>query len=90
MVKDAKPRRLEKALLETADDMRRVGVINDATHQKITLRHLGDKEEEQAGERLETSLLEGLSTDESKLTRKDFAEIRAEALAQAQARKKRE
>jgi hypothetical protein len=88
MVKGVKARRLKKALLETADDMRSVGVMNGATHQKITLRHLGDKEAEQAGERLETLLLEGLSTDESKLTRKDFAEIRAEALAQAQ--KKRE
>jgi hypothetical protein len=33
----------------------------------------------QAAERLETLLLEGLSGDESKLTRKDFAKIRAEA-----------
>jgi putative transcriptional regulator len=43
MVKKTKPSRLTKALLETADDMRRVGVMDDATHQKITLRHLGDK-----------------------------------------------
>jgi putative transcriptional regulator len=43
MAKKAKPSRLTKALLETADDMRRVGVMDDATHQKITLRHLGDK-----------------------------------------------
>jgi antitoxin ParD1/3/4 len=45
-------------------------------------------EKRKAEERLETLLLEGLSGDESKLTRKDFAEIRAEALAQVQARKK--
>ena len=32
--------RLAKALLETADDMRRVGVMDTATHEKITLRHL--------------------------------------------------
>jgi hypothetical protein len=37
MVKKTKPSRLTKALLETADDMRRVGVMDDATHQKITL-----------------------------------------------------
>ena len=35
------PSRLTKALLETADDMRRVGVLDVATHEKITLRHLG-------------------------------------------------
>jgi putative transcriptional regulator len=38
-----KTSRLTEALLETADDMRRVGVMNAATHEKITLRHLGDK-----------------------------------------------
>jgi len=35
------PSRLTKALLETADDMRRLGVVDAATHGKITLRHLG-------------------------------------------------
>jgi putative transcriptional regulator len=39
------PSRLTKALLETADDMRRVGVTDAATHEKITLRHLGDQTE---------------------------------------------
>ncbi len=39
--KAVEPSRLTKALLETADDMRRVGVIDEATHGKITLRHLG-------------------------------------------------
>jgi putative transcriptional regulator len=43
MVKKTKPSRLTKALLETADDMHRVGIMDDATHQKITLRHLSDK-----------------------------------------------
>jgi putative transcriptional regulator len=33
--------RLTKALLETADDMRRSGVIDGQAHEKITLRHLG-------------------------------------------------
>ena len=37
------PSRLTKALLETADDMRNAGVMDAATHAKITLRHLGDK-----------------------------------------------
>lgn len=37
-----KPGRLTKALLETADDMRRAGVMDAPTHAKITLRHLGD------------------------------------------------
>jgi antitoxin ParD1/3/4 len=48
-----------------------------------------EDEKRKAEEKLEALLLEGLSGDESKLTRKDFAEIRAEALAQVQARKKR-
>jgi putative transcriptional regulator len=33
--------RLAKVLLETADDMRRVGIMDDETHAKITVRHLG-------------------------------------------------
>ena len=37
------PSRLTKVLLETADDMRRAGVMDTATHAKITLRHLGEK-----------------------------------------------
>lgn len=41
----AKPSRLTAALLETADDMRRVGAMDAATHEKITLRHLGDNTE---------------------------------------------
>ena len=40
-----KPSRLTAALPETADDMRRVGVLDAATHEKITLRHLGSKAE---------------------------------------------
>lgn len=40
-----KPSRLAMALLETADDMRRVGVMDAAMHEKITLRHLGDTAE---------------------------------------------
>jgi putative transcriptional regulator len=36
-----KPGRLATALPGTADDMRRAGVMNAATHRKITLRHLG-------------------------------------------------
>lgn len=35
--------RLTRALLETADDMRRVGIMDAAKHEKITLRHLGDR-----------------------------------------------
>jgi putative transcriptional regulator len=32
---------LAKALLETAGDMRKAGLMDKATHEKITLRHLG-------------------------------------------------
>lgn len=38
-----KPSRLATALLETADDMRRAGVLDADMHKKITLRHLGDR-----------------------------------------------
>jgi putative transcriptional regulator len=33
--------RLTEAMLETADGMRRIGVMDQATHQQITIRHLG-------------------------------------------------
>jgi putative transcriptional regulator len=33
--------RLTKEMLETANDMHRIGVMDDATYEKITLRHLG-------------------------------------------------
>ena len=35
------PSRLTEALLETADGMYRIGLIDAATHKKITLRHIG-------------------------------------------------
>ncbi len=44
MATNKQPSRLTKALLETADDMRRAGVMNAATYEKITLRHLGKQE----------------------------------------------
>lgn len=34
------PSGLTQALLETADGMRRIGLMDDATHRKITIRHL--------------------------------------------------
>jgi putative transcriptional regulator len=43
MTKKKKPSRLTEALLETADDMRRIGILDSADHEKITLRHLGGK-----------------------------------------------
>jgi putative transcriptional regulator len=44
MAKEPKPNsRLVEALLETADDMLRIGVMDKATHRKITLRHFGAK-----------------------------------------------
>ena len=43
MAKTTKPSRMVKAILETADGMRRIGLMDEATHAKITLRHLGDK-----------------------------------------------
>lgn len=40
-----KPSRLTKALLETADDMRRAGIMNAAEHEKIARRHLSEQPE---------------------------------------------
>jgi putative transcriptional regulator len=39
-----KPNRLTKALLETARDMRRGKLLDDAAYAKITMRHLGENE----------------------------------------------
>src|SRR5260221_2002531 len=36
-------RRLTEELLETARDMRASGIMNKAVHDKITMRHLGNK-----------------------------------------------
>lgn len=41
--KQKQPSRLTKVLLETADDMRRAGIMDAMAHAKITLRYLGDK-----------------------------------------------
>ncbi len=35
--------RLAEALVETADDMHRLGIMDEATHRKITIRHLGEQ-----------------------------------------------
>jgi len=42
MARTRTPSRLARALLETADDMHRAGVMDAPTHRKITLRHLRD------------------------------------------------
>jgi len=33
--------RFDEAMLETAQGMHRIGIMDDATYEKITLRHLG-------------------------------------------------
>lgn len=38
---EKQPSRISTALLETASDMRRGGLIDQAAHDKITMRHLG-------------------------------------------------
>ena len=35
------PSRLTQELLEMADDLRRIGIMDDATHHQITVRDLG-------------------------------------------------
>ena len=37
---DRKPNRLREAILETADDMHRAGMLDDDTYRKITVRDL--------------------------------------------------
>jgi putative transcriptional regulator len=41
MAKKTETSALPKALLETAGDMRKAGLLDKATHDKITMRHLG-------------------------------------------------
>jgi putative transcriptional regulator len=41
MTKKKKTSRLAKALLATAKDMNKAGILDDVTYDKITLRHLG-------------------------------------------------
>jgi putative transcriptional regulator len=38
-----KPSRLTTELLEMAETLHRLGIMDDATCHKITVRHLGDK-----------------------------------------------
>ena len=56
----AHPRRLTKALLETAGDMRRVGILDAATHQSITL---SVTEKERRGRRRLDELLAGITPE---------------------------
>lgn len=44
MEKKKKISPLAKALLETAGDMRKAGLMDKAAHDKITLRHLGSSD----------------------------------------------
>jgi putative transcriptional regulator len=39
-----KTSRLAKALLKTAEDMRKAGLLDRAAHEEITLRHLGPRD----------------------------------------------
>ena len=41
MTKKATPSRLREAINETAGDLRRLGLMEAATHEKITMRHFG-------------------------------------------------
>ena len=43
MTKKKTTSRVAEAILEMADDMHRVGIMNDSTYHKMTVRHLGDK-----------------------------------------------
>jgi putative transcriptional regulator len=42
-MKKNKTSALTKALLKTADDMRKAGILDAKAHEKITMRHLGAK-----------------------------------------------
>ena len=41
MKKQTTPSGVRDMIVETAGDLRRLGMMDDATHEKITLRHLG-------------------------------------------------
>jgi putative transcriptional regulator len=41
ITKDRKPSRLADAMLETARDMKDIGILDGAAYTKITMRHLG-------------------------------------------------
>ena len=41
MTKKKKLSRLSEAILEMAGDQNRIGIMDDATYRKITIRHLG-------------------------------------------------
>ena len=45
MTKATKPGRRARAILEMADDAHQAGVMDAATHAKITMRHIGDAAE---------------------------------------------
>jgi putative transcriptional regulator len=62
MTRTAKPSRMVKAILETADDMRRIGLMDAETHAKITMRHLADKSD---------ALAEPISGDDIRKLRED-------------------
>jgi putative transcriptional regulator len=44
--KTEKTSRLTQALLETANDMNNIGLLDNAAYEKITMRHLGIKKPE--------------------------------------------
>lgn len=44
MKKNKKISRFAKAMIETAKDMRQVGIMDKGTYEKITMRHLGELE----------------------------------------------
>jgi putative transcriptional regulator len=43
MSKKKKASRLTRVLIQTADDMRRIGVLDAAGHEKITIRHFANR-----------------------------------------------
>jgi antitoxin ParD1/3/4 len=77
---------LPEPLKEFVDEQIASGRYSSASEYVREL--IRDDEKRKAEGRLEALLLEGLSGEQSKLTRKDFADIRAEALALVQKKKK--
>ncbi len=43
--KSKKLNRMDEAILETAEDMREAGIMDESTYSKITMRHLGRKQD---------------------------------------------
>jgi metal-responsive CopG/Arc/MetJ family transcriptional regulator len=79
---------IDAELLGQFDQAARAHNITRNTAVRAKRELIREDEKRKAEDRLEALLLEGLSGDESKLTRKDMSDIRAEAVALVRKKRK--